>query len=113
MRAMPTFQIFKAGKMVRKPAGLASFSVAAVWCFSLPCTASAGWQSNKRLACTADHPRDTTQVDEVVGADVKGLAALLQKHNAACSVFSGRGRTLAGWPAVLSDCLQRHSRLFR
>ena len=24
------------------------------------------------------------------------LAALLQKHNAACSVFAGRGRTLAG-----------------
>ena len=37
-----------------------------------------------------------SKVDEVVGADVRTLTALLEKHNAACSVFSGKGRTLAG-----------------
>ena len=39
-----------------------------------------------------------SKVDEVVGADVRALTALLEKHNAACSVFSGKGRTLAGAP---------------
>lgn len=40
------------------------------------------------------------KVDEVVGADVRALTALLEKHNAACSVFSGKGRTLAGAPGL-------------
>ena len=42
--------------------------------------------------------KNGSKVDEVVGADVRALTALLEKHNAACSVFSGKGRTLAGAP---------------
>ena len=42
--------------------------------------------------------KNGSKVDEVVGADIRALTALLEKHNAACSVFSGKGRTLAGAP---------------
>ena len=42
--------------------------------------------------------KDGAKVGEVVGANVRALTALLEEHNAACSVFSGRGRTLAGAP---------------
>ncbi len=47
--------------------------------------------------------RQGRKVEEVRGADVKALTALLEKYNGMGGAFSGQGRTLAGGEFATPD----------